>query len=334
MNQGPLVTVIVPIYNAGQYLVQCLDSIVNQTYQNLEILLINDGSTDDSENICREYESKDLRIRLFSQENQGQSVARNVGLNHMSGEYLTFVDADDYIDLSYVEILLTKLLERQVPIAVCGFDELSEKTTIQAAAYQGDAPSCQTVSRDQVYDSLRSWSTSASFVIVVGALYQREIFKTLRFPAGKICEDEFIFHEIYNQVEYVCHVDLKLYHYVQTRDSTMRSNGTHLAHREGIDALLQRLEYFKEYGKERYIRITAYSVLFCIKERCQQLDMEDWRCKEYMKEAVKEIQRITGQRFCPFRLKLYMLSPRLYRLVRSVYRRAKRGRVVKQSDRG
>lgn len=323
MNQGPLVTVIVPIYNVGQCLIRCLDSVVNQTYQNLEIILINDGSTDNSETICRKYMDRDLRICLFTQENQGQSVARNVGLNHMRGEYLTFVDADDYIDLSYVEILLTKMLEYQVPIVVCSFNEISEKTTIQIVADQSDAPPCRTVSRNQVYDSLQSWSASADFVIVVGALYQREIFKTLRFPAGKVCEDEFIFHKIYDQVEYVCHVDLKLYHYVQTRNSTMRSNGIHLAHKEGIDALLQRLEYFKKYGKKKYIRITAYSILYCAKDRCRQLSMNDRRRKEYMKKVVNEVQCITGQRFCPFRLRLYMRSPKLYRFVRNVYRRVK-----------
>lgn len=324
MNQGQLVTVIVPVYNAGQYLIRCLDSIVNQTYLNLEIILINDGSTDDSEKICREYMNRDLRIRLFCQENQGQSAARNVGLEHMSGEYLTFVDADDFIDLSYVEVLLTKLMEYQVPVAVCSFDELDGETAIRCGANQGGVPSCRKVSRDQVYDSLRSWRTSADFAVVVGSLYRREIFRTLRFPVGKVCEDDFIFHKIYDQIEYVCHIDLKLYHYIQTRNSTMRSNGARQMHREGVEALLQRLKYFKEYGKTKYVRITAHSILFGAKERCQQLDVDNRLRQAYMKETINEIKCITGRRFCPFKLRLYILSPGLYYFVRNVYRRLKR----------
>lgn len=324
MSHGQLITVIVPIYNAGQYLVYCLDSIVNQTYHNLEIILVNDGSTDDSEKICREYMSRDPRIQLFCQEHQGQSAARNAGLDRMSGEYLIFVDADDYIDLSCIEILLEKLQECRVPIAVCGFDELSEEMPAQITAYRYNVYPCRKVSRNQIYDSLRSWRASADFKIVVGALYKREIFRTLRFPVGRVCEDEFVFHHIYSQVEYACHVNVKLYHYVQTSNSTMRSEGVHRARKDGIDALFQRLEYFQAYGKERYIRTSAYNILFLYKKLGQQSDMDDQQLQESLKQAIDEIERISGRRFCPFRIRLYILSPRLYRLIQSAYRKIKR----------
>lgn len=242
----------------------------------------------------------------------------------MNGEYFTFVDADDYIDLAYVEILLKKLTEHQVPIAVCGFDELDEEGTIQLDAYQGKAPACRKVSRDQIYNSLRSWRASADFKIVVGALYKREIFRTLRFPVGRVCEDEFVFHQIYSQVGYACHVNAKLYHYVQTSNSTMRSGGVPRARRDGIDALFQRLEYFQAYGKERYIRTSAYNILFLHKTLGQQSDMDDQQLQESLKQAIDKIERVTGRRFCPFRIRLFILSPRLYRFIRSAYRKIKR----------
>lgn len=102
LDSMPLVSVIIPVYNVEKYLARCLDSVVAQTYQNLEIILVNDGSTDASGEICRQYGQSDSRIRLFTQENQGLSAARNTGLDHMNGEYIVFVDSDDYISVHFV----------------------------------------------------------------------------------------------------------------------------------------------------------------------------------------------------------------------------------------
>ena len=104
------VSVIVPVYNVEKYLRQCLDSILQQTYQNLEILIINDGSTDGSDAICREYLEKDERISYFAKENTGISDTRNVGIRQATGEYVTFVDSDDWIEKTYIEELYDKLI--------------------------------------------------------------------------------------------------------------------------------------------------------------------------------------------------------------------------------
>ena len=106
------VSVIVPVFNVEKYLRQCLDSILQQTYQNLEIIIINDGSTDGSDAICREYAGKDSRISYFAKENTGISDTRNVGIRQATGEYVTFVDSDDWVEHTYVEelMMLTLLL--------------------------------------------------------------------------------------------------------------------------------------------------------------------------------------------------------------------------------
>ena len=120
------ITVIVPVYNVENYLNKCLDSLINQTYKNLEIIVINDGSTDNSGIICQEYAQKDNRIIYVEKENGGQSEARNMGLDRMTGSYVTFVDSDDWVESDYVETLYQKITEYQTDIAVgnyCKFNE-------------------------------------------------------------------------------------------------------------------------------------------------------------------------------------------------------------------
>ena len=113
-----LISIIVPIYNTDCYLRQCLDSIINQSYKNFEVLLINDGSVDDSVMICKEFAEKDSRICYFEKENGGVSSARNLGLKNVKGNYITFVDSDDWVEENYLEVLYNALKENEVDISI------------------------------------------------------------------------------------------------------------------------------------------------------------------------------------------------------------------------
>ena len=129
-QNSPKVSIIVPIYNTGKYLKRCLDSIINQTYQNLEIILVNDGSTDDSPKIAESYAKKDPRIKLLNQPNSGQSSARNAGIKKATGDYISFIDSDDEINSKFIENLL-QLYSNDASIAVCGhrYNLLKEGTS-------------------------------------------------------------------------------------------------------------------------------------------------------------------------------------------------------------
>ena len=120
-----LISIIIPIYNVENYLRQCLDSIVAQTYQNFECILINDGSPDNSSDICREYVSKDSRFKYFEKDNGGVSSARNLGIEHSKGEYITFIDSDDWVDSDYLEALYTTLLEEGADITVSTYKQFN-----------------------------------------------------------------------------------------------------------------------------------------------------------------------------------------------------------------
>ena len=126
-----LVSIIVPVYNVEKYLERCLDSLINQTLKDIEIILVDDGSTDDSGNICDKYAKKDKRIKVIHKENGGLSDARNIGLSIANGRYLQFVDSDDFIHKQMIEILYNTIINNNADISICDFDKVYENTKIK-----------------------------------------------------------------------------------------------------------------------------------------------------------------------------------------------------------
>jgi glycosyltransferase involved in cell wall biosynthesis len=126
------VSIIIPVYNAEKYLRQCIDSVIQQTYRDLEIILVDDGSTDNSGKICDEYAIKDSRIKVFHINNSGVSFARNKGIQESSGQYLMFVDSDDYIDLNMVEILISEISQSKSDLVICGYTTVTHENYIKS----------------------------------------------------------------------------------------------------------------------------------------------------------------------------------------------------------
>lgn len=186
MIQGsnPLISVIVPVYNAEKYLVRCIDSIINQSYKNLEIILINDGSTDSSSEICESYQEKDIRIQVIQKENGGPASARNAGLQIYAGEYLCFVDSDDWLANNYVSELYGLIKKYDADIAACEYYNVDEYKTY---------PPCENVEIRicNNEDFLKICFSEMSISVVPwNKLYKRELYSEIRFPEDKmICED-------------------------------------------------------------------------------------------------------------------------------------------------
>lgn len=203
--ETPLISVIVPVYNTEKYLSECLDSILGQTYQNLEIILINDGSTDGSLEIIKEYEAKDKRLVVFSIENSGAGVCRNIGLDYSKGEFLIFVDSDDILSEELLEILIGQLKSTS-ELAMCKFSKnlsnigLGSQTVIKETA----------VFTDSVKQMYSPGFASAG---PISKLYGREIFNELRFPDIKMYEDSAISLQVLSHAKKVTFVDYVGYYY-------------------------------------------------------------------------------------------------------------------------
>lgn len=204
-------SVIVPIYNVEKYLKRCIDSIVNQTYKNLEIILVDDGSKDKSGNICDEYSNIDKRIKVVHLENGGVSRARNVGINLSTGEYLGFVDSDDYISSEMYENMIHILENHNLDIVSCNAymvknnRVIGEKGTSKLKIY-GKNEILPLVLQD--YNNT-----------VWDKVYKREVFDGVKFPEGRVFEDNGTAHLIFNNVKKVGILDEKYYYYFRTPNS-------------------------------------------------------------------------------------------------------------------
>ncbi len=205
-----LITIIVPVYNVGPYLCQCLDSIIHQTYKQLEILLIDDGSQDESAAICDSYAEKDERIRVFHNENKGVSATRNFGLEEAKGEYVGFIDSDDWIEPDMYEVMLKEMEENGADVCICGF------------AYEGRKTGTVTFSSRTVMtgkDSLAALVSRKIACFVVNKLYRRTVLDSVSFPDMRCFEDTSFMHEVLNNAKTVVMTNSVLYHYRKSDQS-------------------------------------------------------------------------------------------------------------------
>ena len=181
-KEYPLVSVIIPVYNVEKYLTRCLESVIAQTYSNLEIVLVDDGSTDNSGKVCDNYMTKDTRVKVIHKKNGGLSDARNVGIDEACGEFIAFVDSDDWVTRDYIESMYTKLAKYNCDIAICGVKRTSKgnlkgkKITEKLQIYFKDE-----AIKQLLYQKI---STSAC-----GKLYKASLWDGIRFQVGKLYED-------------------------------------------------------------------------------------------------------------------------------------------------
>ena len=214
-EKGELISIIVPIYNVENYLRQCLDSIVAQTYQNFECLLINDGSPDHSADICREYVSKDSRFRYFEKENGGVSSARNLGIEHSKGEYITFIDSDDWVDSDYLEVLYNSLVDERADIAISTYKrfEMGDNCWYVHAFQRGYDKKVFT--NKKLMDELLSLDGfDNSYRFVSGKLVHRNMLENIAFNvATPYGEDMEFWFKIYMISDKVVYVNKETYNY-------------------------------------------------------------------------------------------------------------------------
>ena len=237
----PLVSIIVPIYKVEPYLRRCLDSIVNQTYTNLEIILVDDGSPDNCPQICDEYAAKDNRIVVIHKENGGLSDARNAGLDICRGEYVSFVDSDDWVADIYIEIMLKAINDNKATIAITDFFRTSQTFCSSFPYY--DISHVEILNHIEATKKLWSEHISA-FTTVWGALYKTNLFKRIRFPKGRIHEDLYVSFQLLYTSNKTVFIDIPLYFYFFREDSITEKNPDSLIRK--LEPRYKRYLFFKE----------------------------------------------------------------------------------------
>ena len=243
------ITVIVPVYNVENYLRKCLDSIIAQTYKNIEIIVVNDGSTDASGQICQEYTQIDNRIVYIEKENGGLSEARNVGLDKMTGSYVTFIDSDDWVELDYVEILYKKIIEYQADISVGNYYSYNEDEKTYYFHIYGDSYYEKVYDNISIFENLYESQEMKSFALIsaCGKLYKAKLFDYLRFDKGKLGEDGYFNQKMYLSVNKVVYLNKGLYAYRQ-RSGSITKTWTEKWMHALVDAMSERITLLANMG--------------------------------------------------------------------------------------
>ncbi len=217
-----LISVIVPVYNVGPYLKRCLDSILSQTYRNLEIILVDDGSTDNSGAICDEYKKLDKRVLVIHKENEGVSKARNVGMDISKGEYLTFVDSDDYIEPNMYEELYSSIERESADLAVCGFRQVR----VNGEQKVNDASITIDWAKENIINNYFTEGVIKELMYSPwNKLFRKETLKELRFNTKyRLGEDILFIFEFVEKMQKMVYVNGAFYHYMMHENSAMTSS--------------------------------------------------------------------------------------------------------------
>ncbi len=240
----PKISVIVPVYNVEKYLPECIESIQKQTLKNLEIILVDDGATDNSGEICDEYARQDNRIIVVHKKNGGLSDARNAGLEIATGELIGFVDSDDYIAENMYEVLYNNMLEHDSDIAIGDIVYVNEMGMPLTEQNQGSPIKDECFTGNQAQQKLVE-SQNHYYVVVWSKLYRREIFQTLRFKKGKIHEDEFLVHHVFSLANRVSTVKQGVYCYRQ-RNASITTKEYSTKRLDALEAFYERATFYRE----------------------------------------------------------------------------------------
>ena len=306
----PLISVIIPVYNAEPYLAACVESVLTQTYNNTEIILVDDGSPDNCPIMCDSYAEQDDRVRAIHKENGGLSTARNAGIDAATGEYLAFLDSDDLWSPYFLDRLYCAITETSADIAVCQFIRFSGDD-IPAKPEKQDT---LVFTQAEAFDCLFNYRNE-NMVIAPNKLYRRKIFKTIRYPVGKFHEDEAVIHEVIGAADRVAWVDEAHYYYRQTPGSITTAK-FNLKRLDEMYAKEQRIAYFESCGMhelaDRTKRVYLNNLMRLYRTILHQVEDQETRkqncqmiytrfCEVYCKKLVQNSSLTSKIRYILFK---------------------------------
>lgn len=310
-----LISIIIPVYNVENYIDNCLESVVNQTYSNLEIILVNDGSTDNSINKCCEWEARDHRVVVYNKKNGGASAARNYGLDRVNGEYIMFIDSDDYIDKYMVEKLYSSLREEKGEVSMCDSVRVDNYNYNIKNSLKREI----LIWNEEMYWNNYYMFPEDKYIVLWNKLYSKKIFEDLRLPEGKLFEDELVMHKIIEKCSKVVYINEKLYYYFQRQGSSMNQLYTHRTF-DAVEANTNRSIYFNLKGLNKLAEVSLTQNISRIIDIKTNLDMRD---AQNLKRYKKEKERFTRAYFKLFKnmtiksrlnILTFVMGERVYRI--------------------
>lgn len=302
-----LISVIVPIYNVELYLDRCMESIVNQTYQNLEIILVDDGSPDNCPVICDKWAERDCRVRVMHKQNGGLSDARNAGLEAASGNYIAFVDSDDWIEKNYIEYLYLAIIKTGAELASCEIRIVQEEEKVKDIEQQ--RPNTKIFYTEEALETLINGCVFRA--VAWNKLYKKEILLGEKFELGKLHEDEFFTYRIIDKCSLLVWIDTPLYNYRQRKGSIMDTYSIH--HLDALEAGAERLNMLRDKYPNLYLHDKVTYCVSCLNYYCDMLNgrfgTEQGVAKKRILEYRAKVRFSIGEWFkLSFKNKIYVLG--------------------------
>lgn len=332
------ISIIVPVYKVEKYINRCLDSILNQSYKNLEIILVDDGSPDRCGEVCKEYAKKDSRIRVIHKENGGLSDARNFGMKYITGEYTLFLDSDDYIEKNCIETLLKVAQENKSDIIQSGFYYDYDTYLLYDDRYYTEDSPIVNLDNNSLMRELVINERVKNFVW--GKLYKSELIRDKYFKKGVLFEDVFWAHNIMKDVKKYTIIHKPLWYYTQREDSIVGKYSS-----KNLD-ILKGLKERKEFLKINYPNLLGeinklifttsmlhYNII--LKLRDSNLEIAKKEIKEDILKNYSEIYRSLDNYFLKWQLIIFKYIPKLNRmpiLLKRVFEKIKGEKLLKRID--
>lgn len=310
------ITVIIPVYNVEKYLDRCLESIVKQTYKNLEIILVDDGSPDNCPELCDLWQSKDSRIKVIHKKNGGLSSARNAGLDFATGDFIAFVDSDDYISENMLETMLEAALKNNIKVACCGRVRVSAQKKVEMFTL----PKEQVLTGEEAIKQLLIGGSVEE--ACWDKLYKKEVFDNRRFPVGEINEDIVQTIEILGDCEFIIHVGKPFYYYCENVNSITTSK-----YSSAKRAYIKHLNQIFEYLNKNYPQLLNYfsdlelrycqSILYLLLDNKEVLKNNQVDYIEFYERFKSAFRKTCGGKKQNFeeRIKGYMIYTKTYFMI-------------------
>jgi len=319
-NNLPLVSIIVPVYNVAEYLDNCIKSITVQTYNNLEIILVNDGSTDNSPRICLEHQKNDSRIRVIDKNNGGLSEARNFGIDIAKGRFLSFVDSDDYIHPEMIEKMVSTMVTKNADIAVFGHfivsgEDISEVRN-NGSTYVYDTT--EALSKILIDEEINSFAWDK--------LYKKELFTNLRYPVGRIFEDTAFTYKVFERAKKVVQTNDAYYYYIRRKNSLSNA----INPKKPYHNFLAFFERYK-FVTKRLPELTQVCSQKALQHGMSIIDNSiidtDLKSSLYVEDVIGKISLMLDEvkleslqsKSLKTKLRLYFNSPKIYTILYKVY---------------
>lgn len=274
------ISVIVPMYNVEKRIKTCLSSLRAQTMVNYEVILVDDGSTDNTEQICRDFCESNEHFSYYRKENGGSASARNFGLDVSKGEYIAFVDADDFVSSRYLELMYEIINQTKCDIAQCSFVNVRDNQINEKPFNENT--NVEIISRINAIGMYFNHKRYLSLVVLWNKLYKRSLFENVKFVEGKSTDDEYVILELLNNTNQIAIFDAVLYAYVQTSNSQMRSSVSDKKILDVLDLAEYRMDFFRKLGD-----VALYDKCMC--NFCSVIRGQLYYCKHHYNNIDKDM---------------------------------------------